>query len=60
MDPIIPQWRKEPFDHPDWTFELKYDGYVASDIAVAGLNRVAVFCCGTSLSLRHRPSLLHF
>jgi bifunctional non-homologous end joining protein LigD len=27
MDPIIPQWRKEPFDHPEWTFELKYDGF---------------------------------
>jgi hypothetical protein len=33
MDPIIPQRRKEPFDHPDWTFELKYGGYVACDIA---------------------------
>jgi ATP-dependent DNA ligase len=27
MDPIIPQWRKEPLDHPEWTFELKYDGF---------------------------------
>ena len=35
----------------DWTFELKFDGYVAGDIAVNGLNRVAVFLCGTSLSL---------
>jgi hypothetical protein len=27
MEPIIPKWRKEPFDHPEWTFELKYDGF---------------------------------
>lgn len=24
--PIIPTWRKEPFDNPDWLFESKYDG----------------------------------
>jgi bifunctional non-homologous end joining protein LigD len=22
-------WRGEPFDHPDWIFELKYDGFRA-------------------------------
>ena len=27
MNSIIPVWRKEPFDHPDWSFELKYDGF---------------------------------
>ena len=27
--PIIPTWRKEPFDSPDWLFELKYDGFRA-------------------------------
>jgi bifunctional non-homologous end joining protein LigD len=24
---IIPTWRKEPFDDPDWLFEFKYDGF---------------------------------
>jgi bifunctional non-homologous end joining protein LigD len=27
--PIIPTWRKEPFDDPDWLFEFKYDGFRA-------------------------------
>lgn len=27
MEPIIPQWRRDPFDHPEWTFELKFDGF---------------------------------
>jgi ATP-dependent DNA ligase len=26
VQPIIPIARKEPFDDPDWLFELKYDG----------------------------------
>jgi ATP-dependent DNA ligase len=25
--PIIPRIRREPFDDPSWTFELKYDGF---------------------------------
>lgn len=25
--PIRPTWRKEPFDAPDWLFDLKYDGF---------------------------------
>jgi hypothetical protein len=29
VQPIIPSSRKEPFDHPDWLFELKYDGFRA-------------------------------
>ena len=29
VQPIAPTWRKEPFDHPDWLFEMKYDGYRA-------------------------------
>ena len=33
MDPIIPIVRREPFNDPTWTLELKYDGYVAGDIA---------------------------
>jgi hypothetical protein len=27
IQPIIPIRRKEPFDDPDWLFELKYDGF---------------------------------
>jgi bifunctional non-homologous end joining protein LigD len=27
VKPIIPTWRKEPFDDPDWLFEFKYDGF---------------------------------
>ena len=27
VKPIIPTWRKEPFDDPDWLFDLKYDGF---------------------------------
>jgi bifunctional non-homologous end joining protein LigD len=27
MDPIIPIIRNEPFNHPEWTFELKHDGF---------------------------------
>jgi ATP-dependent DNA ligase len=29
VQPIAPTWRKEPFDDPDWLFEMKYDGYRA-------------------------------
>jgi ATP-dependent DNA ligase len=27
VQPIIPTPRKEPFDAPDWLFDLKYDGF---------------------------------
>jgi ATP-dependent DNA ligase len=27
VEPIIPTWRKEPFDDPVWLFEFKYDGF---------------------------------
>ena len=27
VQPIIPTWRKEPFDDPEWLFEFKYDGF---------------------------------
>ena len=27
VQPIIPTWRKEPFDGPEWLFEFKYDGF---------------------------------
>ena len=28
-EPIIPTRRREPFDHPDWLFDVKYDGFRA-------------------------------
>ena len=27
IQPIRPTWRKDPFEHPDWLFDLKYDGF---------------------------------
>ena len=27
VQPIIPTWRKEPFDGPEWLFDFKYDGF---------------------------------
>ena len=27
VQPIIPTWRKEPFDDPEWLFDFKYDGF---------------------------------
>jgi bifunctional non-homologous end joining protein LigD len=27
ISPIIPVLAREPFDHPEWVFELKYDGF---------------------------------
>jgi len=29
VQPITPTWRKEPFDHPEWVFDFKYDGFRA-------------------------------
>jgi bifunctional non-homologous end joining protein LigD len=29
VQPIIPTWRKEPFDGPEWLFDFKYDGFRA-------------------------------
>jgi len=29
VQPIAPTWRKEPFDHPEWVFDVKYDGFRA-------------------------------
>jgi bifunctional non-homologous end joining protein LigD len=29
VQPIIPTLRKEPFDHVDWLFDVKYDGFRA-------------------------------
>ena len=43
MREVIPQFspmrlslRREPFDHPDWLFELKYDGFRALAVIQAG------------------------
>jgi ATP-dependent DNA ligase len=36
MSHLIPQPLKSkpvPFDHPDWSFELKYDGFRTAGIA---------------------------
>src|SRR5215472_12909223 len=33
VQPIIPRWRKEPFDDPDWLFDFKYDGSAISSQA---------------------------
>jgi bifunctional non-homologous end joining protein LigD len=27
VQPIIPTWRREPFDNPEWVFDFKYDGF---------------------------------
>jgi ATP-dependent DNA ligase len=27
VQPIIPTWRKEPFDDSEWLFDFKYDGF---------------------------------
>ena len=27
VQPIIPIWRREPFDDPEWVFDFKYDGF---------------------------------
>jgi bifunctional non-homologous end joining protein LigD len=29
VQPIVPTRRKEPFDHPEWLFDFKYDGFRA-------------------------------
>ena len=29
VQPIAPTWRKAPFDHPEWLFDVKYDGFRA-------------------------------
>ena len=34
--PIIPTARREPFDGPEWTFELKFDGFRAIADTVNG------------------------
>src|ERR1700751_147548 len=40
VQPIAPTWRKEPFDDPDWLFDVKYDGYRALYYIEPGHNRL--------------------
>ena len=49
---INPVRRAEPFDHADWVFEAKFDGFrAAADTVVAGWSRVtATACSGSSTS----------
>jgi len=55
---MLSTWRPMPlvrapeaFDHPDWLFELKHDGFRALAIAACG-NRIAY-----RVSARFRPEL---
>ena len=36
LQPIPLRLRREPFDHPDWLFELKYDGFRALAVIESG------------------------
>jgi bifunctional non-homologous end joining protein LigD len=36
LQPMPLQHRRDPFDHPDWLFELKYDGFRALAVIQAG------------------------
>jgi ATP-dependent DNA ligase len=40
VQPITPTWRKEPFDGPDWLFDVKYDGFRALYYIEPGHNRL--------------------
>ena len=40
VQPIAPTWRKEPFDDPDWLFDVKYDGFRALYYIEPGHNRL--------------------
>ena len=50
VQPIIPTRRKEPFDDPDWVFELKYDGFRASAISngAAAVSSHAMATCSAA------------
>ena len=37
---IIPTWRKEPFDDPEWAFDFKYDGFRALCYVERGRSRL--------------------
>jgi len=40
VQPIIPSWRKEPFDDPEWLFEFKYYGFRGLCYLEQGRSRV--------------------
>ena len=39
IQPIIPTWRKQPFDDPGWLFDCKYDGFRAMCYVEQGRGR---------------------
>ena len=48
IKPMLATLIKEPFDHPDWIFEVKWDGYRAvaeirdGDVSLYSRNRISV------------------
>ena len=61
--------RPEPFSHPDWVFEVKYDGFRAlayadpSGVRLISRNgnrfsSVSVLCAGIEYSLKARHAVL--
>jgi bifunctional non-homologous end joining protein LigD len=38
--PVIPTWRKDPFDNADWLFDVKYDGFRALCYVEQGHSRL--------------------
>jgi ATP-dependent DNA ligase len=48
---INPTRRPEPFDHPDWLFEAKFDGFRAAAAAVRGYIEFMECCSRTGLRL---------
>ena len=54
IQPMLATLAKEPFDHPDWVFEVKWDGYRA--IAEVGKGPVALYSRkGLSFRQKFRP-----
>jgi bifunctional non-homologous end joining protein LigD len=49
VQPIIATWRRQPFDHPEWLFDFKYDGFRALCYLEPGRSRF-VSRNGNSLS----------
>src|SRR5438270_7152180 len=40
VQPIRPTWRKDPFDHADWLFDMKADGFRGLCYLEQGRNRL--------------------
>src|SRR5690349_24730909 len=40
VQPIRPTWRKDPFDHADWLFDMKADGFRGLCYVEQGRNRL--------------------